>query len=297
MKYFIKFVPIIALLVGCKKLTLDKVAFPSTKLEAYQFENYDAGEGAVPIEYAIQSDKYTLINMVSTDKSSGEQYTIYGVYIGDISTIKDDTVIMYCHGQSLHMDAYWPRASLLANLIEKYNYGIFMMDYRGYGMSDGESSEQGLYEDVDASINWLIDHGAQAEQTFYYGFSLGCIPVIDRAVFRSDFKPSKIILESPLASVANLTQSSLLLDIDPDYMTTLEFNNAEKIKAWGSDLLWIHGKEDDYIAIENGELIYSNHNGTYKEAIRVPKANHSDIPAVLGYENYLNKLEKFILRE
>lgn len=281
-------------LIACKKFKLDQVAFPSQKLGEYQFENYDAGSAAVPEIYHVDADNYTLVSMVSTDQSTGKEYTIYGVYIGDLNTINTDTVIMYCHGQSLHMYAYWPRASLLANIITKHNYGVFMMDYRGYGMSEGESSEQGLYEDVDACIDWLIDHGAQASQTIYYGFSLGCIPVIDRAVYRTDFQPTKIILESPLASVAHLTNSSLLLDVDPKFITTLTFDNAEKIKAWGGPLMWIHGVEDDYIAIENGEKIYSNHTGSYKEAHRITGANHSDIPAVFGYENYLTSLRNYI---
>jgi pimeloyl-ACP methyl ester carboxylesterase len=276
---------------------LDQLAFPSERLDAYEFEEYDAGDGAVPEEYAIDPANRTLISMESVDKSTGESYTIYGVYIGDLSTISEDTVIMYCHGQSLHMDAYWPRASLLASIVEQHQYGVFMMDYRGYGMSEGNPSEQGLYEDVDASIDWLINQGAQADRTFYYGFSLGCIPVIDRAAYRTDFKPNKIIIESPLASVEHLAQSSLILNIDPSYVSTLEFNNAEKMKDIDVPLLWYHGEEDDYIAITNGEIIFDNHSGTYKEGIRVAGAGHGDIPAVVGYETYLTQLENFIRRE
>jgi pimeloyl-ACP methyl ester carboxylesterase len=235
--------------------------------------------------------------MTSTDQNTGDTYTIYGVYIGDMSTISEDTVIMYCHGQSLHMDAYWPRATLLASLVNQHHYGVFMMDYRGYGMSEGTASEQGLYEDVDASIDWLIDQGAQPEKTFYYGFSLGCIPVIDRAAFRTDFIPNKIIIESPLASVAHLAQSSLILNINPSYVSTLEFDNAEKMKSVNIPLLWYHGEEDDYIAIENGEIIYNNHSGTFKESKRVPVAGHGNIPATIGYADYIKQLEDFIRQE
>lgn len=297
MKSISIFPMLIISLIGCKKAKLDALAFPSERLDSYEFETYDAGDASVPDIYAVDAENRTLISMTSVDQNTGDAYTIYGVYIGDTATIAEDTVIMYCHGQSLHMDAYWPRATLLASLVEKHHYGVFMMDYRGYGMSEGSSTEQGLYEDVDASIDWLIDHGAQADRTFYYGFSLGCIPVIDRTAFRSDFQPNKIIIEAPLASVAHLAQSSLILNINPSYVSTLEFDNADKMKSVDVPLLWYHGVEDDYIAIKNGEIIYDNHSGTFKEAHRIEEAGHGDIPGTIGYEEYLDQLEIFIRRE
>ncbi len=281
-------------LIACKKQNLDNLAFPSEKLEEYQFEKYNTGAEKIPDIYQIDSKNRTLISMESKNEATGETYTIYGVYIGDLTTIPNDTIIMYCHGQAKHMDAYWDRASLLANIISKHHYGVFMMDYRGYGLSEGQSSESGLNEDVDASINWLKSMGAKSSNTFFYGFSLGCIPVIDRSAYRKDFAPAKIILESLLASVENLAQTSTIINIAPQFVTSLEFKNAEKIKDVEMPLLWIHGIEDDYIAIENGELIYNNYKGTYKEAKRIEDANHDNIPKIMGYSTYIKTLEKFI---
>ncbi|MFK8045809.1 MAG: alpha/beta hydrolase [Crocinitomicaceae bacterium] len=290
----ILYVTILFSIWSCKKVVLDQLAFPSEKLESYQFEGYDAGNQSVPDEYAVNPNMRTLITMQSKDASSGESYTIYGVYIGDTATISSDTVILYCHGQSLHMDIYYPRASMLANANGKYNYGVFMMDYRGYGMSEGVSDEVGLSEDVDASINWLKSKGATGDRTIYYGFSLGCIPVIERAAFKTDFTPAKIVLEAPLASVANLAHSSTIINVDPAFISTLKFDNAENIKSVSEPLLWFHGEEDDYIALPNGELIFNNHTGEYKEGIKVANAGHSNIPAIFGFEKYVSKMGSFI---
>jgi pimeloyl-ACP methyl ester carboxylesterase len=281
---------------ACKKTNLNQLAFPSERLDEYSFEAYDAGDQGVPDMYELTPSDRTLIPLVSTDQETGDTYTIYAVYIGDIETIATDTIILYAHGQALHMDVYYPRASLLAHTNGKLNYGVLMMDYRGFGMSEGVSSESGLSEDVDACIDWLIANGATAERTIYYGFSLGCIPVIERAANRSDFKPAKMILESPLASVENLTHGSLLLNVNPKYITTLNFNNAEQIRAVTSPLMWLHGEIDDYVNIENGELVYSNHPGP-KVAYRIKEGNHGDIPPVMGYNKYLDALGTFIRSE
>ncbi|GAB5418323.1 MAG: hypothetical protein Crog4KO_15730 [Crocinitomicaceae bacterium] len=281
-------------LISCKKLTLDALAFPSEKVDAYLFENYEGSQEIdIPDSLVAVAPNHTLVTMESYDAVNDELHTIYGVYIGDMSTIASDTVILYLHGQSKHMDAYWDRTSLLANLGGKYNYGVFTIDYRGFGMSQGASTEQGLYEDADAAIDWLIAHGADPSRTYCYGFSLGAIPTIDRAAYRDDFKFEKIMIEAPLGSVQNLVNSSTL-GMNAGFVTTLEFPNSEKIKDVSAPLLWMHGVEDTYISIDNGELIYANHGGAEKKAIRVEGSDHGQVPIQLGYFNYMDEVLNFI---
>ena len=294
MKRLIFFVLAAGSLVACTKLTLDSLAFPSQQVDQYLFENYGESQGIdIPDSLVIKAPNHTLVALNSYDVANNESYTIYGVYMGDIATISSDTVILYLHGQSKYIDAYWNRASMLANLGGNGNYGVFMIDYRGFGMSEGEPTEQGLYEDADAAIDWLIAQGAVAERTFCYGFSLGAIPTIDRAAYRTDFAFEKIMIEAPLATVENLVNSSTL-GMSPGLVTTLEFPNAEKIKEVTAPLLWLHGIEDTYISIDNGEQIFANHGGSEKTAIRVAGADHSEVPLVLGHESYMEQVVTFM---
>jgi alpha/beta superfamily hydrolase len=154
----------------------------------------------------------------------------------------------------------------------------------------------GMIEDMDAAIDWVKNRGANQNKTFYYGFSLGAIPAIDRAAYRTDFKPNKLIIESPLASVEYLTQSSTVINVNPKFVTTLEMNNAEKMKDVDMPLMWLHGVEDTYVNISNGELIYSNYNGVYKEAHRIEGSDHAEVPVIMGYATYLTALESFLVK-
>ncbi|WP_027418965.1 alpha/beta hydrolase [Crocinitomix catalasitica] len=292
-KNFIIAISIALLFIGCKKANLDALGFPSEKLTEYQFEAATDYELEIPDEYKLTAADRNLIQLTSIDEATGESFAIYAVYIGDLSKIAADTVILYAHGQSAHMDNYYSRATLLANVSGHMNYGVLMMDYRGYGMSEGNSSEAGLSEDVDACIDWLIGQGVSAEKTYYYGYSLGCIPLIERSVNRTDFKPRKLILESPLASVANLIESSLFLEVKPSFLSSLKFDNAEQIKKVDAPLMWLHGKIDDYVAIQNGELVFENHPGP-KVPYRVEGANHSNIPEIMGFETYITNVTSFI---
>ena len=165
MKYLYIFI-LLQLFSSCKKINLDTLAFPRVQVDAYVLGDND-GEIEVPAQYDIDEDLIHLIPLTSTDKATGKTYTIYSIYIGDLNTIATDTVILYTHGQAENMDYYWGRAKLLANLKSKNNYGVLMMDYRGYGMSEGEPTEKGLSEDVEASIGWLVDQGVQQANTFF----------------------------------------------------------------------------------------------------------------------------------
>ncbi|MFZ9027994.1 MAG: alpha/beta hydrolase [Crocinitomicaceae bacterium] len=287
------FIVFIAALASCKKVNLDGLAFPSEKLESYAFENAE-GEVIVHDSILATSDNYTLLTFNSVDANTGEEFQIYGVFIGDTATITTDTLIVYFHGQSKHMDHYFGRASLLAHVGGKYNYNVLMMDYRGYGMSEGTSTEQGLFEDADAVIDWIKGRGADPQKTVFYGYSLGAIPSIDRTAYRSDFQPAKLIIEAPLASVEYLVHASTVIQVDPDFVTNLDFENAEKIKDVDEPLLWMHGVEDTYVAIENGEIIYNNHGGSVKQAERVEGSDHSEVPIVMGIDVYLEKVLGFI---
>lgn len=278
-------------------LKMDDLPFLGEELTEYKFENYEGdSELDLPDSYDIADSNIHLITLNSKLPEETDGETIYAVYIGNINTIATDSVIVYCHGQSKHMDVYWQRAKLLANTGSKNRFGVLMMDYRGYGLSTGKSTEASLYQDVKTCMDWIKEKGVPNQHIMMYGYSLGTIPAIDIAAFYSSALPTKLIIESPLASAENLTEESLLIDVSPTFFTSLVFDNVEKIKSVTQPLIWIHGIEDDYLSITNGEAIYDRHGGTYKEAHKIAGANHSDVPLIMGYENYSTKVLEFITK-
>lgn len=290
------YLSVIFLFSGC--LTLDEVMFNSSKLESYNLDNY-SGE----VDFILDNSYQIPANLVSIftlpSKASGETNatSIYAIYIGDIAQIATDTVIMYCHGNKDHMDFYWQRAKLLANTKSKNRFGVMMIDYRGYGMSDGNATEAGLYADVDAALKWLKNNGLSDDRLVIYGFSMGTAPATKLSAENWSMKPSKLILEAPFASAETMIQDGSGLAMPGDFFTTLEINNGEKIKSVTQPFCWLHGEEDDFLNIEtHGTIVYNNYQGTYKEAHRIPSAGHSSVPQTMGFVSYMNVVGDFILR-
>ncbi len=276
------------LLFACLKL--DNQLFNNQKISEYKLDNY-TGEQDFVLDASFNIPSH-LINLLTIQ--SGE-YKIKAFYIGDINKISTDTVIVYCHGNKWHMDFYWQRAKLLAHVNGKNHYGIMMMDYRGFGLSEGKPSEEGLYEDVDACLNWLKNKGLTNNRLIIYGFSLGSAPATKLSAEPRSMKPSKIILEAPFASAAVMVQDGTQLNMPADYFTGLKINNADMIKKINQPLLWIHGTNDNFLNYKtHGQAIYNNHSGIFKDYILVEGADHGEIPLKMGFSNYLNTIGQFI---
>ncbi len=296
MKKLISLLPLLLLFSGC--LTLDDNLFNNTKITEYRLKNY-TGEVDFKLNatYGFSDSLVHLFTLNSQGANENSATTIYAVYIGDITRIATDTVIMYCHGNRDHMDFYWPRAQLLANTGGKNRYGVLMIDYRGFGMSDGQSTEEGLYADVDAALGWLSSKGLNNDRLVIYGFSLGCAPAAKMCAGGFTMKPSKLLLEAPFASPEVMIQDATGLAIPGAFFTSFELNNAEEIEKVQQPFFWIHGEADDFLDIDtHGQVVYDRYQGLYKEGHRIPGAGHSTIQTTMGIPQYLEKLGSFITR-
>ena len=279
---------------GC--LRLDDNLYDPLKLAEYKLDNY-TGEVDFYLDssYTIPDSLIHIFTLPSQAADESAPTIIYAVYIGDIAQIATDTVIMYCHGNRDHMDFYWPRAQLLANTGGKNRFGVLMIDYRGYGMSEGEPSEEGLYADADVALLWLKNHGLTNDRLIMYGFSMGTAPATKLTAEPRNMIPSKLMLEAPFANAETMVQDAAALALPGAFVTDLQINNGEEIKSVQQPFFWIHGIDDDFLNIStHGEVVYANYQGTYKEAHRIPGAGHSSIQTTMGFENYLETLLGFM---
>jgi len=213
---------------------------------------------------------------------------IYGYFVKS-SNAGEKNIILYNHGNRDHLQFYWDRVELFY----KMGFNVFIYDYQGYGMSEGEPTESGIYSDADAAYYYLQSRGFSDGQITVYGFSLGGAPATHLAA--NTFTPKCLILEASFASASALTQSGTLLDMPGTFVMKGEYNNAEKIKRVTSPVLIIHGVDDKFIDMEkNGKAIYRNANEP-KKFIAVPGADHSEVPWKMGEAIYISEIKKFIL--
>lgn len=267
-------------------------------IKSYELDAYTGEQDFVlDNSYQIPSSLINVFTLESQNSSEKSPTQISTIYIGDINKISTDTVILYCHGNKWHMDFYWQRAKLLAHTNGKNHYGVMYMDYRGYGLSKGEPSEEGMYTDVDACMKWLKQKGLTDSRLIIYGFSMGTASATELSSKPRTLKPSKLILEAPFASAEVMVQDAAKLNMPGAYVTELKIDNAEEIKNVKQPFLWLHGLIDNFLNYKtHGEVVFKNHTGVYKTNYLVTGADHGEVPEKMGFEKYLEVLGQFIAK-
>jgi hypothetical protein len=296
MKKGLLLIALVLISVSCRK-RLDNFLFSNdNSITEYLLDDY-TGKTTLDVgdEYHV-ADSMIYKFMIPMN-FGGEKINIAAIYVGDTSQISLDTVIMYCHGTADHMDFYWPRQKLYANLGSKHRFGVLMIDYPGYGLSEGKPTEANMYASVNAGLNWLKKKGLTKERLVLFGFSLGTAPTCEVAGNASDYAlaPGKFILEAPFASSEVLVQDAALLAMPASYFVNVKVDNAEEIKKATAPFLWIHGEADSYLSIHtHGEVVFGAYPLSSKTAVRVPGGDHENTPFVMGYSNYLQAILSFI---
>lgn len=262
----------------------------------YRLNQIEPDDLEIPATFLLDEDQILPFSLPSKNTDGGKE-TIWAVYLGDTSVIKSDTVIVYCHGNAYNLDGYWQRATLLANLGEKSRYGVLIMDYQGYGKSTGKGNEAGLYNDVDACVEWLKNKGLTGDRLVMYGFSMGTAPATELTANPRSLVPSKLILEAPFASAAMLVNDATPLALPVSYITHLEIDNADEILKVNQPFLWMHGEKDDFLSRKyHGQVVYDRYQGVYKEKVIAPNAGHGDFPQSLGFDPYMTAVFEFLVR-
>ena len=87
-------------------------------------------------------------------------------------------------------------------IFHKLKLSVFIIDYRGYGNSEGKPGEKGTYRDADAAWQYLVnEQRVKPEQIIIFGRSLGGAIGSWLAV---KYQAAAVILESTFTSVADM---------------------------------------------------------------------------------------------
>jgi pimeloyl-ACP methyl ester carboxylesterase len=181
-----------------------------------------------------------------------------------------------------------------------YFYGtgasLLVMDYRGYGWSEGRPLGSTLLPDAEASFKGLstilATHNIPTDTPmFIMGRSLGSAPAIHLTrTFPDAFKG--LILDSAFAHTPSLMMS---IGIPKALLTNIRdpFGNEQKIASVKLPTLIIHGERDTLIPIEHGQRLYDASPSAKKVIMRVPRAGHNDILAH-SFQAYFAAIKKLI---
>jgi uncharacterized protein len=174
---------------------------------------------------------------------------------------------IFCHGNAENLSDCLPTMKSLHLL----RCNVLAFDYRGYGRSAGQPSENGTYADADAAWRYLAETRAVPPgQIVIVGRSLGGAVAIDLAARHT---PGGLVVESTFTSLADVGQRAYPL-LPVGLLCSYRYDSIKKVPTIPCPKLFFHGSGDELIPPENARRLFAAA-AEPKDAIETP-GGHND---------------------
>ncbi|MCY2930082.1 MAG: alpha/beta hydrolase [Planctomycetota bacterium] len=168
----------------------------------------------------------------------------------------DGPVILHFHGNSGDLSN---RVGLF-ELFHPLGLGLLVIDYRGFGRSEGSPTEAGTYLDAQAAWKYLTQtRGIAPSRIFLQGQSLGGGVASELA---TRVKPGGLILEATFTSLTD-EAADMLWFLPVRLLMRTWYPTRDRLATIDCPVLVLHSREDGIIPFHHGQDLY--------QAAREPK--------------------------
>ena len=195
------------------------------------------------------------------------------------------TVLLF-HGNAGNIAHRIDYAKMFYNL----GYHTLLVDYRGYGESSGEPSEQGTYRDAMASWQWLTQtRGIKASDIVIFGESLGGGIATWLA---AQHAPRALMVASTFTSIPDLG-AQVYPWLPVRWISRIQYNSLAQLQKIRVPLLVAHSPGDDLIPYAHGRRLYeaANEPKTFLEL----SGGHNE-GFVFARDDWVKAVQEFLQR-
>jgi len=161
-------------------------------------------------------------------------------------------VLVYFHGNAGNIGA---RGFKVRPYLDA-GFGVLLVSYRGYGGNLGSPTEEGLYADGRAALDFLKIQGVAPERTVLYGESLGTGVAVQMASELGPENPvAALVLEAPFTSMGDVAAHHYPY-VPARWLIKDRFDSAAKIGGVKAPVLIIHGDRDRTIPVKFGKMLF-----------------------------------------
>jgi len=230
--------------------------------------------------------------LVSTPKNIGLDYQdvelvteddirLHGWYVPNENSEK---TILFFHGNAGNISHRLESIDIFNRL----GLNVFIIDYRGYGQSEGKITEKGSYRDAEAAWHYLVNtRGIDESQIIVFGRSLGGSIA---AWLASKQAPSALIIESGFTSVPSMGQR-LYPFLPVRWLAHFKYDTIQYVQFVSCPVLVAHSKDDEIIPYDEGHKIFDAANEP-KRFLEM-RGGHND-GFILSGTSYIEGIREFI---
>lgn len=207
-----------------------------------------------------------IIGLEEITVKTDDGLSLYGWYLKP--TMKGKPMLVWFHGNGSNVG--WAAYSMAPFL--KAGYGILLPEYRGYVGNPGSPSEDGLYKDGRAFLNWLKARGTDESSIILYGESIGGGPAVQMA---TEYNIHALVLQSPFTSAVDAAKIHYPF-LPVNLLLKDRYDNLSKISKIKCPLIVVHGTADNVIPYALGEALFKAAPEP-KSMITIEDGGHNDL--------------------
>ncbi len=190
-------------------------------------------------------------------------------------------VILYFHGNAGNLS----RWGQITEFFVERQYDLLVMDYRSYGKSTGELSEQAFYNDAQLCYDHLLKD-YKATEIIIYGRSLGTGMATYLA---SKQTPGQLILETPFYSLTHVAKYRFPL-FPAKTLLKYKFPSYKYIPEVTCPITIFHGTDDRVIPYASGQRLFESITHNDKVFYTVESGGHNDLVTFESYREGITQI-------
>jgi len=191
-----------------------------------------------------------------------------------VSAEQPGPAVLFAHGNAETID---DAAGYIAPVLRSMGVSVMLVEYRGYGRSDGSPSQAGLTEDFLAGYRLLTERAdVDAKRIVLFGRSIGTgvVAQVAARVVQPDSDlsdPAAVILLSPMRSIRPLARRYLV----PGFLIRDPFDTESALADFAHPVLLLHGRADPIIPASHSRAL---HERLPHSTLVELQSGHNDVP-------------------
>mmetsp|Transcript_27108 Transcript_27108/g.64006 ORF Transcript_27108/g.64006 Transcript_27108/m.64006 type:complete len:333 (-) Transcript_27108:349-1347(-) len=183
-------------------------------------------------------------------------------------------------------------------MFQKVKTNIMLVDYRGYGLSEGSPTQAGLIMDAEAALDYLLRRRDVVDPTsiFLFGRSLGGAVAIELAA-RRESAVRAVMVENTFTSIDDLVKH-----LSPAYSKHViramsnKWNSQQVIPSISRPMLFLSGRADEIVPPWMMTSLYKAAvRSEGRELAAFPKGKHNSTCLSRGYYETIKRFVDRVL--
>jgi hypothetical protein len=167
-------------------------------------------------------------------------------------------------------------------LMTRVKCNVLLLEYRGYGLSQGYTSEEGLKIDAQTALDYLRARTDLSRDVYLFGRSLGGAVAIDLAA-HNPAHVTGLIIENTFTSIEALVGELMPLFGYFAFLLTHRWPSVKTIAAVHVPTLVVSGSRDEMIPATHSQDLFDHCPAPNKELKRFPDGRHMETWLCAGY--------------